>query len=65
MLQGMPVLGEDDEVPVDRVAETVDYRDNVVAASDGKAAAGTKVVLEVDYDERTARDGGHGFAGGK
>ncbi len=50
VVAGMPVLGEDDVVEAG--GEGVDAGDDGVAVGDGQGAAGEKVELHVDDEER-------------
>jgi hypothetical protein len=49
MVRGVPVLGQNDVVEARR--ESIDERNDLVAAGNGQAAAGKKAVLDVDYKE--------------
>ena len=49
LVGGVPVLGSDDEVVFRH--QFVDDGDDVISFRDGKAAAGKKVVLDVDDEE--------------
>ena len=50
VVRGMPVLGEHADVEFGN--ERADWHDNLVAAGDGKRTAGTKVLLDVDHQDR-------------
>ena len=56
----MPVLGHHDIV--EAPAEPVDRGDDLVAAGDGRLAAGQKIVLQVDDEEEVVGTGREGHA---
>ena len=49
MVGGVPVLGVDDVL--EALAETVDERNDLIAAFNGEGTAGTEIILDVDDEE--------------
>ena len=56
----MPVLSQNDVLKMGR--DAMDRRNHAVAARNGERAAGTKIILQVDDEERVAGiDSHHDF----
>jgi hypothetical protein len=60
VLGRVPVLGEEDVV--EAAGESVDERENFVAAGYGECATGHEVGLEIDQEERVGGVEGHGVS---